>query len=30
VIAQRDMDQKRMRITQMKPLLDDVDITGAS
>lgn len=29
VIAQRDVDHKTNEITQVKPLLDDVDITGA-
>jgi predicted transposase YbfD/YdcC len=29
VLAQRDVDQKTNEITQVKPLLDDVDITGA-
>jgi hypothetical protein len=28
VIAQRDVDQKTNEITQVRPLLDDVDITG--
>ena len=29
VLAQKDADQKTNEITQVKPLLDDVDITGA-
>ena len=29
VLAQKDVDQKTNEITQVKPLLDDVDITGA-
>jgi predicted transposase YbfD/YdcC len=29
VIAQRDVDQKTNEITQVKPLLDDLDIAGA-
>jgi hypothetical protein len=29
VLAQRDVDAKTNEITQVKPLLDDVDITGA-
>jgi hypothetical protein len=28
VIAQLDVDQKTNEITQVRPLLDDVDITG--
>jgi predicted transposase YbfD/YdcC len=29
VLAQRDVDQKTNEITQVKPLLDDIDIAGA-
>jgi hypothetical protein len=29
VLAQRDVDQKTNEITQVRPLLDNVDITGA-
>ncbi len=28
VLAQRDVDQKTNEITQVKPLLDDIDIAG--
>ena len=29
VLAQRDADAKTNEITQVRPLLDDVDVTGA-